>query len=338
MKDQSTHHEAATDPGVARRRWWFALRVLVAAALVGLVLRLVPVGEVIAAVVGAAWGPLAGACALAAAVHAVQARRLQGLAAAVGLGWPWRRVMTIHLGAMAYGLVLPGGNLTGAAVRAVKLGRARGMMTQAAAALLVDRLLATATLGATGLVCWVAAGGSVEVSADWLTASLLVGVAVLGVLAVVPAVLGVERFIRPDRWRTVWGVGAVVGRLERVPTMSTGVVVRAAAWAVLAHGLGVLVCVLVARALEMELGVWDVGVARALLLVAALLPITVAGIGVRESAALMVLGAMGEPGGESVAFALVFFVVMWVLPAVVGAVLEVIGGRVDTPAKGAEFK
>lgn len=317
-----------------RRRVELALRFAVAAGLLALVMRLVPAAEVAAAVRQAAWLPLLGACVLAAAVHAVQARRLQGLAAAVGLGFGYRRVASIHLGALAYGLVLPGGNLTGAAVRAVKLGRNSGRVTEAAAALLADRLLATATLGVTGLVCLAAAGGIGRASADGTAAALLGAVAVAGGLAIVPAVVGPERLMRivpRRRWRAWPGVRAVGQRLKRVPRLPGAVVGRAAGYAVLAHGLGIGVCVLVAGSLGMQLGVWDVGAARALLLVAALAPVTVAGIGVRESAALVVLGAMGEPGGEAVAFALLFFVVMWVVPALAGAGLEARGGGGDRP-------
>ncbi len=319
-------------------RWWkrrafkVSVRYVLAAGLLAGVLLLVPLGDVASSLKSASWRPLLGAAVLGVVVHTVQARRLQVLLGAVGLRWPVGRVLTVHLSAMAYGLVLPGGNLSGTAVRAYKLGKEQGRYAQAGAALFVDRVLATAMLGVSGLVCL----AFTPLPGRWIYALVLAGIALVGVMALTPAVVGFGRVPGLGMAGRLPGVGKVLKKLAGVPRLPVRPVVHAALLALLAHGMGIAVCLLVGMSVGLGLGYWELGSARALMLVAALLPITIAGIGVRESAAVGVLGLMGQTAGQAVAFSLVFFGVMWVVPALLGAVTEAVGGRDRKPRASVE--
>lgn len=334
MSDVSAAPSADDQPSATRRRLKWLVRWVVGLALLALVLVLVPLDEAWAALKSASPGALLAGAGLALVVHMVQARRLQILARALGLEWTWWKVLEIHLSSMAYGLVLPGGNLSGTAVRAYKLGRRSRQFTQAAAALLVDRVMATAFLGLTGLVCLIVS----PLPEPWAFGLVLAGLTVVGLLALLPAAVGVGSLPGIGRLEPLPVIGKIVVKLAKLPRVPMMVLARAALLATLSHAAGIVVCVYVARSVGLTLEVFSVGVARALMLVAALLPITVAGIGVRESAAVVVLGAMDEATGPALAFSLLFFLVMWVGPAMIGAAMELFERSPHEAAEDAESR
>jgi uncharacterized membrane protein YbhN (UPF0104 family) len=252
--------------------------------------------------------------------HAVQAWRLRLLAGGVGLPWRWRDVMEIHLASLAYTLVVPGGNVAGAAVRIVKLSRGLppGTIANSGVALLVDRVVATMTLGLTGLLCWAVA----RPADSWPWVVAVVGLTLLCAAMLMPAVVGVGRL-------TVWSkathwpvVDRLIGKLAKVRPMPIPAITGSLTMAVVIHGFGVAVFVLIARSLGLPLDWAQVGWARVVMLVAALLPISVAGLGLREGAAVLVLGGMQQDEGVALAMSLLIFAVVWVVPGMIGAVLE----------------
>jgi hypothetical protein len=101
-----------------------------------------------------------------------------------------------------------------------------------------------------------------------------------------------------------------------------GVLVLAGMLALVIHAIGIVTFILVAQALGMSLSLAQIGLARAVMLAAALLPISVAGLGLREGAAVLVLGTQGESQEAAVAMSLLVFVAVWLLPGIVGALIE----------------
>jgi uncharacterized membrane protein YbhN (UPF0104 family) len=75
----------------------------------------------------------------------------------------------------------------------------------------------------------------------------------------------------------------------------------------------------VSRALGLPLGICEIAVGRAVMLIAALPPVSVAGLGAREAAAVAVFSAMGPAPGAAVALSLWGFVLSWLVPGWVGA-------------------
>jgi glycosyltransferase 2 family protein len=314
-----TDEASPPPPPRPRRRtpWW---RWAVAAVLLGVLVAFVSPAQVAAAVAEADAGWLLAAVVVSLMAHAVQAGRLALLTRSVGLPWGLRDVVSIHFAALAYTLVIPGGNVAGAAVRIVKLcrGQPPGAAARAGAALLCDRLAATATLGLTGVV------GVAMVRPDgtplWLAAMLGLTLATAALL--VPAVVGVGRLTRASGVARLPVVGRTLAKLSAVEPLRPGALLAATGLSLVAHALGIATCALIARALALPLDPGEVAFARAAMLVAALLPVTVAGLGLREGAALLALAGLHHGPREALAWSLLVFAAIWVVPALLGAAAE----------------
>lgn len=306
------------------------MRLFVAAALLTLLFTQISFGDVASALRGVRPGPVWGALLLTGLLQAVLAWRLKRLMAVNGTALSLSRVLEVNLTARFYGLFIPGGNLAGTAIRFVRLARAQEHVAGTALALAVDRVLATLSLGAVGLAFLAAVRPSQ--GGAWLVA---LAVITFGCVAlVVPAMAGVtvKGASVPQRWRD-----ALLRRMPRVlikvlrkavslarqtRRIPPGRLLEAFVWSVLMHLLGAAAYGLLAEALGVELTFSEAGWARTAMLVATLLPITFAGIGLREGAAVVALGALGVAGDVSVAFALLCFVVTVLAPGVVGGFIE----------------
>ena len=88
------------------------------------------------------------------------------------------------------------------------------------------------------------------------------------------------------------------------------------------HLIGVLTSHLLGESLEIPINLVTWGWLRSAVIIATMVPISVAGIGIREGALLYLLKPYGVLGEESLAFSLLVFAVGVLLSALVGGVLE----------------
>lgn len=286
--------------GTMRRSLW---RWAVALVLAGLVVHAVPASEIAAAMAGAKWGWLGAGLVLSLVVQAAQAVRLGVLVRGAGLAPGFRELLKIQFISLSYGLVLPGGNVVALAVRAHRIGGPGGQWWATGKVLLADRIVAVLTLALTGL----AGLGGIGPASRPVPALLLAGTALAAAAAL--AVLVVDA----PRWRKWWCAGAVSAPLRlRTVLVSLGISLGV-------HALGIAMFGCVSRALGLPLGLCEIAVGRAVMLIAALPPVSVAGLGAREVAAVAVFSAMGPAPGAAVALSLWGFVLSWLAPGGVGA-------------------
>jgi uncharacterized membrane protein YbhN (UPF0104 family) len=264
------------------------------------------------------WWCLAALVALAS--QALQAVKLWMITRALGLHLTLPASLHIHFASLAYGLVVPGGNFTAIAVRTYRIGHGHDGMAAAGMALVADRLIAISTLAMSGLVFM----PFVQVEADTLLAMVFAAIVVAGAVLLGLTALGPRR-LHGAPWieRHSWAKRSVrwVSNLKPISLRCLSI---ALLMALLLHGLGVVSFVLIGRAADMPMSVAEIGLARAVMCVAALLPVSVAGLGLREGAAVLLLGSQGVARGPAVAFSLLAFLGGWVLPGVIGAVVEAV--------------
>ncbi len=84
----------------------------------------------------------------------IVSHRLSLLMQAQGVPMGTFEAFEINLATLFYALFLPGGNLTGIAVRLYRLSRGGGRYATGLLAMASDRLAATAAVGLMGLMCW----------------------------------------------------------------------------------------------------------------------------------------------------------------------------------------
>jgi len=303
-------------------RWRAALRLLVAIAVLGALFRWIPLREVLDVLRSADPAFVALAFAWVLALQVAVAFRLRILAAFQGLRLSTLAVLEINLATRFYGFFLPGGSFTGIAIRVFRLSREPRDWAAAGVAMLADRALATASLCAIGaLFC---AAARPPDPAFWLTPMLAVG----GGLALlcIPLFSGwgasvTRRLPLPASWR------GALGRSRLAPAD----LARVLAASLLAHLFGTAAHLCLARALDLEIGFATIGWVRAAMLLATLLPVSIAGLGLREGAAVLLLARHGIGDAAALAFALLVFAVSELAVSALGGLFEAVrfasGGR-----------
>ena len=96
--------------------------------------------------------------------------------------------------------------------------------------------------------------------------------------------------------------------------------VRLFGLSVVIHLLGILCYVLIACSLGWDISYISMGWSRSGLILATMIPISISGLGLRETAALLLLGAFGAD--EAVAFALLVFGITVLFFGSLGGIVE----------------
>lgn len=302
----------------------YLLRVLVALCFLALIFYNIPVTTVLDAFDQVDIGPLCLAFGTALSVQYLCAMRLRILSDSQRLGLTTWQLLEINLATRFYGLFLLGGNITALAIRLYKMTRQRLNLPGAAVALLADRMVATVLLCFTGVVFGLLSGTAVQML--WL---LLLGATGLA-LAVVSLLL-LQWPILP-RWRphgrrgrkAIQKLGALHRALQESRSIGARGLVQLCLLSVLANLVGSCGYWLVADATGLSLSLVAVGWLRAVMLFVTLVPISTAGIGVREAGAVLVLQAFGVDAAAAVAFSLLAFGTSIVATGLLGGVLEAV--------------
>lgn len=296
----------------------FALRLVAGVALVGLILRQVDLSGLAAVAPGPAAAGVAVAAALLLAGQSFAALRWRVI---LGPGSPpWRYLARLYLIGAFASLFLP--TLVGGdALRAAAASRATGSAASAVTSVLLDRLLGVAAMLAylaLGVAVAPAQAGAMVAGfrwaggPGWLLPTLVIG----GIAA---AGLALTRSPRVRR-AAAEGWTAVSG-LARSPA-------RAAAAGLLAlvvQGIYLVLWMALARALDLPLGAPAFLVAVPLVTLGSMLPVTLAGLGVREGAWLLLLRSSGIADARVVAFSLLYFVANLVVGAIGGGLFVGLG-------------
>jgi hypothetical protein len=325
----ATHRAAPADlarpvAGTMPRRIVLLLgRAVVAAALLAwLVDRSGGLAAVWAVVQRARSDLVIAAFGLAALNQLVIAHRLRLVAGTQGavLGTP--HMLAINLAAHFHGLFLPGGGFTASAIRFFRLTRDDRRFTAILVAIVCDRMLATASLGATGLALWLLDGPARSTPA-LLALLALTGVcaaAMLPMFAAAPArALGALAARLPVVRRAWPGTAAALAAYRAVPAAARA---GHAALSLAAHALGVVVYLLLARALMMGIPAVALGWMRSVAGTVTLLPVSISGLGLREGTTTALLAERGVPHADAFGYSLLVFGVTILGIGLLGGVVE----------------
>jgi glycosyltransferase 2 family protein len=301
-------------------------------AILALVSRAVPIADVTLRVREASPGPLLLALALSGVGSLIVAARLRLLAATLGLAPTLAAAADVNLSAQFYGLFLPGGNVTGGAIRFYRLAGSQRRAAAAAGAIVWDRLSATLALCLVGLGCWVLVPASKPV---WPGLAFGVGgIAIVGMMAAgmlvgrgTPAVSGPQPGsgrLRLAAYRIWTGIRELARPRAKDQAM-------ALVLSIVSQVLGILLYVALAASLGLSIPIITMGWIRSVVLLLLLLPVTISGLGLREGALMVLLTAEGVGQIPAVAFGVLVFAVTVLAPALVGGVSE--GFRLTRPER-----
>jgi uncharacterized membrane protein YbhN (UPF0104 family) len=213
------------------------------------------------------------------------------------IGGPWHQYLRYYLIGMATNLFLPG-LVGGDAARAAYLGLRQRRMSAAIASVIADRGL--------GLVAlfWMAALAAVTVSSVRLPRTLLVAVLLIAIVLLV-GFLGAPILTRPAR-RLTGRPGSVIRPL--VPYLERPIALLPVITLSLILQVSLAVCqYLLAIGMGLRIRLSAVLLIVPMANVAASLPLTLNGLGIRESAYLVLFGMAGVAHQDAVALGLLWF-------------------------------
>jgi uncharacterized protein (TIRG00374 family) len=303
-------------------------RFLFASAALVYLFHSVPVGDVSAVLRQAQPAWMVGAFLAAMLVQVFMAKRLRILTDAYGLGFGTLDVLGINLATRFYGLFLPGGGATATAVRVVRLARGQRKYAESLAAVALDRVITTATMCLLGVVFGLIASRPGE--SVWLVVMALgfvgLGVPVFWLRAARSRGAAARDVAGPRQDVATGGAAGRLSSFTRALSGTSAVSEHGWIWVVGASFLGQLAGIveyaLAARALGIDLGFVALGWVRAVMLLAAVLPISVAGLGLREGAAMLMLPHYGVGKDAALALSLLVFALGHLGVGAVGGLIE----------------
>jgi uncharacterized membrane protein YbhN (UPF0104 family) len=295
------------------RRLWPFLKLLIAVGTLTAIFRLVPLADVLGAIGSAHVGYLLASVPLILVGPYLSAARLKILTDAHGMSLTLPEIAEVNFVTRFYGLAVPGQIATGA-IRWLRLTRIEDRKAEILAAIVVSRFLHLAglcLLGAGFLAVEIAEGGEASVMGLPLIVGIL-GLAGLGLLLAIPR--GRRLAPRPE------------GRLRRLIAatrsyrdLSRRQLGRAVLLALAENLAATVVIYLLALAVEVSVPFVSLGWIRAAVQLLVFLPISIAGLGVREGGLMLALEPYGVSGANAVALSLLVFAIGLLVGAIGGA-------------------
>lgn len=303
-----------------------AIRLAVAAIVLALVARRVELAAVHDALAAISARDVALATLASFASNFVIAWRLRVLLMAQGVSARIGQTFAINLAAFFYNLFLPVGGVGVAALRLQRLStESTGRLTAAVTAIVCDRLTAVAGLGLVGLVCWTIdphpkpPGGLLV---------LLGGVATIAFLLaprIVPRdVRRLARDLQVAGAGTWWAAGLARGAaaLRSVARLSPSALATILAISLLAQAPSILVFSVLGDGLGLAVPLLSMAWVRSVVVILSLLPISIGGVGVREGALVLTLGAFAVPAADALALSILVFATTILAPGLAGGLVE----------------
>src|SRR5439155_14604920 len=325
MRDttEGQSHEArpSTRPGPTKQLAVKMVGPAVAIALLLLVFAKVPLSSVTEALRQSQLGWVGAALAVSLVVQLVDAARLRRLTDMHRLGLSIWDLLKINVATQFYGLVLPGGSLSGIAVRCSQLSTNKRKVG-VGISLLADQAVATAAMCTVGIVFWLGEHPERRL----LTAATIIAV-LCGAMLLLTAVLAPARIdaILPIRWLIIRlgnRVQAVHDAVWPFSQLDRRTLLQIGTLAVASNLLRILVYYLLAQALGLGVSLVAIGWIRSVMMIATMPPISVSGLGLREGVSLLLLSGYGIAAEQIVAFSLSVFTVS-TLFGLLGGVFEV---------------
>ncbi len=308
---------------LARYKW--IIKLLISAALLTWLLRKTDLSAIWGSISGAHPGWVAFALGMNLTGMLVSSLRWKVLLSSKGSRIPLWRLYLSYLVAMFFNNFLPS-TIGGDAMRAYDSWKHGGDKSGAVAVVLVDRALGLSALLIVAAVCALAMYGTATLyraATEVLPAPALIGAAASAVVALLAVIFSsglrarlvrlIERLPLAEKvlslLRSVWDFRRFPGHLALALTLSF-----------VLQSMVIAYYFIIGRALGLDVPLIYFGMVIPLILIIMMLPISINGIGVRESAFAFFLGAYGVAQADAIALAWVAYALV-LLQGLVGGLI-----------------
>jgi len=307
------------------KRKWTILRFAIAIAIIIFLFTKISIADVINSVLSAKLHYVTPAIILTLLAWYGASYRLKFFSNMQGLTISTFQAFEIDVSALFYGLFLPGGNLTGGVIKFYKLSRKDNKLSEALIALVLDRVFATLALCIVGLFFWML---SIPEDTNLLVLSMIfILLALTGFCILI--------FFDRDYWVIKWLLGLAnkvyvspklnrfiqsLSGLGRIPLRSLILMITISIIA--SQLLNVLVFFLLLKSIDLDVPFVSIGWIRSVVILVTMIPISISGMGLREGAFILLLGAFGVSDGSAFAYSLLVFAVTRIVPGLLGGLFE----------------
>ena len=277
------------------------------------------------------------ASALALAIEAVGAGRLRILTNTQGFGVSPLKLFHINLAARFYMLIVPVGTLASMATRFYKLQRLERRRAAALSSILIDRTTVTMGLCIVGGFAWLLGQPSGFSYVGYIACiGLVVGTALLMMLLHPISEKIMRRLLE---WYSLNWLQSLMERWCSATSLfyrlSWSAVAGLILLSILPHLIGACIFSILGNSFGVSLDLLTWCWVRTAVILATMVPISLAGLGVREVSLLVLLGGFGFNSANILALAAAIFCVSVLVPALIGGLMEGIGAirKVASPAR-----
>ncbi|MGD2055505.1 MAG: lysylphosphatidylglycerol synthase transmembrane domain-containing protein [Gammaproteobacteria bacterium] len=306
---------------VGKSRW--VLKWLISLSLLALVLAWVPVADIARQLAQVKLWWVTVAFGLLFLMRLVSALRMRVITRRQGMTLSISEILKIGLATSFFGLFLPGYIASGAVRWHLLCGKDRKRV-EALASVVFDRINDTFVVLLAACLCLAATPAThVVPGVPWLLTGALVGLLLVCALLLNPwtrqRALRVTETSGPERRGWLHKVLArLTESLARFRQLPLGLRVGIWGLSLLFHSLGALVFYLLAGAMSLDLGLVDCFWLRATLHLLFMLPLSVSGIGVRETALVVLLAPFGISSAQAVAYSFLMMTGLLVMAGIGG--------------------
>ena len=285
---------------------------------------LIDANDVFAVLAGADSWMIVLASVFALSAQVFSAVRLTHLARLQDISLTFLRALQIGLSAVFYGLVVPAGSLAAFAARFIQMSR-DVRIESVVATLIMDRIIATTFLLAIGMVA---------ISFDRAEPLWAIAIVSVGIF------LGIGLFVLGRRlvWHS-WDcldttssrfssaklnkyAGRVGGAFLAYSSADGRQIVTIVASTLMAHLSGCLVYFTIAESLDLQITLLSACWIRSGMILFTMIPLSVAGLGLREIAAVALLVPLGIADAQAVGLSILVFLVTPVIVGLIGGSAE----------------
>ncbi len=306
------------------RRTWAIIRFAVAIAIIFFLVTKINVTDVVNSILSAKLHYVIPSIILNLLAWYIASYMLKFISDIEKLSISTFQAVEITLSTLFYSLFLPAGNLAGGLIKFYKLSRNENKLTGAFVTVALDRVFGTVGLCIVGLFFWM-----ISFPDDTSLFVLSMVILLLG-LSCFCALIFFNRGQRITNW--LLGLANKVyfspklnkfisslSELGKVPFSSLILLVVAS---IVMHLINVVVFYSLLLSLDLDVSFVTVGWIRSVVIMITIIPITISGLGLREGAFILLLGAFGVSDSNAFAYSLLIFAVTQVLPGLLGGLFE----------------
>lgn len=228
-----------------------------------------------------------------------------------------------------YSLILPGGQLSSEGVRAYLFGKKHNNLEIVSASVIVDKITGLIALMILGMIGLLASGFTVSniliVIFFLVTFGICVGLYLLRITKISNLINKFLDFIGkklkkrkniPNRIKKLFEDWCIY-------TKNNKLIIKSILWGGIFQLLSAISCTLFSYGVGVNIAFYEWFWINAILTVALLIPISIAGIGVREGTLIGVLGMLGVTSDKALSISMALLIVQ-IFRAVIGGVLELL--------------